>query len=288
MNTGTERAKDQRTKGDVPREASTELVAVEGALNSELIQEAHYNRIAYEYEAHYNDACSQEYRKRFQYETMFAGMDLVGKRVLEAMCGSGHTTQYLLARGAIVTGLDISPREISSFRQRWPECEAICRSALDSGLENDSFDAVVVSGGLHHVHPNLFPVVREFYRVLKPGGYFCFSEPHVGSLPDKVRKLWYKHDSLFADNEAAIDVDALKTEFASDFSFDFESYLGNFGYLLVLNSMAFRIPLSLKPFYTPIIMQVEAVLNEVLGQPLSCYVIERWQKKVTNSNPGEL
>ena len=257
-------------------------------MNSEEIQQAHYDRIAQEYDAHYNDACSQEYRIRFQYETAFAGIDLTGKRVLEAMCGSGHTTQYLLSRGAAVTGLDISPREITSFRQRWPDCEGICASALDSGSDNDSFDCVVVSGGLHHVHPHLSRVVREIHRILKPGGYFCFIEPHSGSLPDTVRKIWYKHDSLFAENEAAIDVAALKAEFASAFNFNFETYLGNVGHLLVLNSMVFRIPLSLKPIYTPLVIRMESVLNRVLGPSLSCNVIAQWQKKMENAVTRQL
>ena len=248
-------------------------------MDSEQIQEKHYDRIAKDYEAHYNDACSQKYRIKFQYETVFSGIDLTGKRVLEAMSGSGHTTEYLLSRGAVVTGLDISPREIESFRQHWPDCEAICASVLDSGLENDSFDCVIVSGGLHHVHPHLSEVVREIHRVLKPGGYFCFIEPHAGSLPDVARKLWYKHDSLFADNEAAIDVAALKHEFASAFNFNFETYLGNVGHLFVLNSMVFRIPLALKPYYTPIAIGMESVFNRFLGASFSCNVIAQWQKK---------
>ncbi len=248
-------------------------------MNSEQIQEAHYNRIAEDYDAHYNDACSQEYRIRFQYDPVFVGTDLSGKRVLEAMCGSGHTTQYLIDKGASVTGLDISPREIDAFRKRWPNLEAICASVLDSDLENDSFDFVVVSGGLHHVHPHLSEAVREIHRVLKPGGYFVFIEPHAHSLTDVIRRQWYKRDPLFADNEAAIDVRALKKEFASSFNYNFEIYLGNLGYLLVLNSMVFRIPLSLKPLYTPIVLKMEAGLNRILGQSLSCNVIAQWQKK---------
>ena len=249
-------------------------------MNSEEIQQAHYDRIAENYDAHYNDACSQEYRIRFQYEPVFAGINLSGRRVLEAMCGSGHTTQYLLAKGARVTGLDISAREIDSFRQSWPNSEAICASLLDSGLENDAFDCVVVSGGLHHVHPHLGEAVNEIHRVLKPGGHLCFIEPHARSLTDTFRKLWYKHDSLFAENEAAIDVRKLKHEFASSFNFNFEIYLGNLGYLLVLNSMVFRVPLALKPLYTPIVLKMEAALNKVLGQSLSCNVIAQWQKKL--------
>jgi len=220
-------------------------------MEAEELQQLHYDRIAAKYEQHYGDECSQRYRQRFIYEPMFEGINLKGARVLDAMCGSGQTTEYLLARGAHVTGLDISPNEIASFRQHWPECEAVCGSIFDSGLEDNAFDCAVVIGGLHHLHPRLNDAVRELSRLLKPGGHFCFAEPHKGSLPDVIREFWYKRDSLFADNEAAIDVNAMREEFPSQFDFNKEMYLGNVGYLLVLNSMVFRIPLRLKPYYTP-------------------------------------
>src|SRR6266545_3967753 len=83
---------------------------------SELLQRSHYDKIAEEYEAHYGDSSSREYRRRFIYEPMFVGLNLEGLSVLDAMCGSGHTTEYLLSCGADVTGLDISPEEINRFR----------------------------------------------------------------------------------------------------------------------------------------------------------------------------
>jgi SAM-dependent methyltransferase len=247
-------------------------------MDSELLQKAHYDKIAASYEAHYSDECSQKYRARFIYDPMLEGIDLTGKKVLEGMCGSGQTTAYLLSKGARVTGLDISKEEIASFRQRWPECEAIAGSMLDSGLERDSFDCVVVVGGLHHLHPRLNDAVGEIHRILKPGGYFCFAEPHSRALPDLVRRYWYRHDHLFADNEEAIDVDRLKDQFSAKFTFKKETYLGNVGYLLVLNSMVFRIPLRLKPIYTPVLMPLESVINRIQGKLFSCFVVTQWQK----------
>src|SRR5882672_9509044 len=79
---------------------------------SEQLQQEHYDKIADQYEAHYSDACSLEYRRKFIYEPMFAGLDLSGMKVLDAMCGSGQTTEYLLSRGALVTGLDLSSEVI--------------------------------------------------------------------------------------------------------------------------------------------------------------------------------
>ena len=59
---------------------------------SERQQQAHYDHIAADYEAHYSDVWSVEYRRRFIYEPMFAVLDLSGMKVLDAMCGSGQTT----------------------------------------------------------------------------------------------------------------------------------------------------------------------------------------------------
>jgi SAM-dependent methyltransferase len=247
-------------------------------MNADQIQKLHYDRIAIEYEAHYDDPCSRRYRDKFFHQQMFEGMNLFGMKVMEAMCGSGQTTQYLISQGAEVTGLDISEETIKSFNKRWPTQEAVCASILDSGLGSNSFDAVVIVGGLHHLHPNINDAIDEIHRILKPQGYFCFAEPHKGSFPDQIRRKWYEYDSLFAENEEAIDLKAMKQAFTSGFTFNRERYLGNAAYLLVLNSMVFRIPLKLKPFYTPLLLQFESLISPFQGRLFSCFVVCQWQK----------
>jgi SAM-dependent methyltransferase len=210
---------------------------------------------------------------------MFEGLDLAGMNVLEAMCGSGQTTGYLLRNNARVTGLDISSVEVDAFKARWSGCQAVCCSLLDSEMPDNSFDCVAIVGGLHHIQPNVSPAIREIHRVLKPGGYFCFMEPHTGSLPDLVRRFWYKHDRFFSDNEAAINVEALEQEFASHFSVSRVRYLGNLAFLLVLNSLIFRIPARLKPFYSPFLLPIESLVSKLQGKKTSCFVVAQWRKK---------
>jgi len=263
------------------REILTASIAIEDARcgAAELLQRKHYDRIAEDYEAHYGDSCSREYRQRFIYQPMFDGMNLDGMKVLDAMCGSGHTTEYLLSRGAHVTGLDISPAEINHFGARCPEAIGICRSLLDSQLDADSFDCVAVVGGLHHLHPHLDAAMREIHRVLKPGGYFCFMEPHAGSIPDVVRGFWYRFDNLFSDNEAAIDIARLQLEFSERFTFTRTRYEGNVAFLLVLNSLIFRLPLRLKPIYSPALMACEAAIGALQSKLTACFAIGQWRKK---------
>lgn len=249
---------------------------------SERLQQQHYDNINADYEAHYGDRWSKEYRRRFIHEPMFAGLELSGMRVLDALCGGGQTTQYLLEHGALVTGLDISEEAIDSFRSRWPEATAINRSLLDSGLPTNSFDCVVVVGGLHHLHPNVSAALREIHRILKPGGFFCFMEPHRGTFPDLVRQFWYKRDRFFSDNEAAIDLERLQQELVDEFTTRTVHYLGNVAFLLVLNSLIFRIPLSVKRFYSRTLIRVEAWISRLQGKRTSCFVTAQLQKSTSH------
>jgi len=248
-------------------------------MDSETAQRDHYNRIADMFERHYDDPCTQLYRDRFIDGPMLQGLDLRGKRVMEAMCGGGFTTRALLQRGALVTGLDISEACIEAFNRRWPQCESLRGSITQSELPDASFDAVAIVGGLHHLHPNLDAAIDEIHRILKPGGAFCFLEPHVGSLPDWFRQFWYAHDDMFSDNEAAIDIPYLKDKYAGHFDFVHEIYAGNLGHLFIYNSMIFRIPLALKPLYSPLVMRLEGLIGRLQGPRTACWVICQWRKK---------
>lgn len=245
---------------------------------SEQLQKEHFDAIAAKYAAHYGDFWSQQYRRKFINGPLLDKIDLAGARVVDALCGSGETTAFLLERGASVTGVDISRQEIQRYRAQFPSCEARCASILSTGLDGDAYDCVVVVGGLHHLHPAVSEAVGEIHRILKIGGHFCFAEPHQGSLPDKLRKLWYRSDSLFAENEAAIDLTTLKAEFSGRFAFLKEEYRGNLAYLLVLNSMVFRLPLWTKRLYSPPLMLFESLFERIQTRRTSCYVICQWRK----------
>jgi ubiquinone/menaquinone biosynthesis C-methylase UbiE len=242
-------------------------------------QEALFEKIYDRYTRHYDDATSRKYRDRFIQGPMVAGIALFGKKALEAMCGSGLGGDFLISRGARVTGLDLSRPMINRFKARLPACSALRASMQRSGLKDSSFDIVIVQGGLHHVQPDVESTIGEIFRILKPGGYFCFSEPHAGSLPDILRKIWYKKDPLFGKNEQAVDCDRLQSVFKNRFEFLGARYAGGPAYLFVYNSMIFRIPPALKPLYAPVLMAMDAWIEKFQGKRLSCFVICQWRKK---------
>jgi len=231
------------------------------------------------FEAHYSDQYTEAYRQKFFYRPMTRNLDLKGKNLLEAMCGSGQATEFFLGKGAQITGMDISEKLIDNFKEKFPQCEAICTSIFDNGLADESFDAVSIIAGLHHLHPRVDECVEEVYRVLKPGGTFMFMEPHKGSFPDVFRKIWYKADkAYFEENEASVDIDHLKKRFEGRFEYVETVYTGTIAFLLVYNSYVFRMPLWLKKYYSPFLLWLEGVCDPFFGKFLSCNAVGQWRK----------
>lgn len=140
-----------------------------------------------------------------------------GSRVLEYGCGEGSAAYELAARGAVVTGIDISDVAIANARL---EAE---RRGLDIGFEvmdaehltfqGRTFDLVCGSGILHHL--DLDRSCREIARVLAPGGRAVFSEP-LGHNPliNTYRRLT---PNLRTEDEHPLrmaDLDLLRRHFA--------------------------------------------------------------------------
>lgn len=105
--------------------------------------------------------------------------DVRGKTVLDYGCGSGENALLLASRGAMVTGIDISPEliEIAKLRLEINGLAAEFRaiSGYDTGLPDASVDVVFCIAILHHLDLEL--ARREVLRVLKPGGALIVQEP---------------------------------------------------------------------------------------------------------------
>ncbi len=241
-------------------------------------QKRHYDKIASHYKKHYYDKFSQSYREEFINKPLLDGIELSGKKVLDVMCGSGGLTQFLLKRNALVTGLDISKEQIEFFKRELG-CNYICTSIFENSIEDNSFDCIVVVSGLHHLHPRVNEAIDEIHRILRPSGYFCFYEPHTGSIPDFFRRIWYKIDRLVENSEAAIDLCKLKKDFSSKFDFISQTYTGGPAYLFVLNSMMFRIPLPFKSLISMFLLKMEKAFCGIGNKRFFFVSINQWRKK---------
>lgn len=103
-----------------------------------------------------------------------------GKQILDAACGPGKYAEVLLSQGAELTGFDISPRMIENARKRNEGADVFFVHDLVEPLdmfEEGSFDVVLCALAMHYVE-NWNPTMKEFYRVLKPGGSLVMSIEH--------------------------------------------------------------------------------------------------------------
>lgn len=108
-----------------------------------------------------------------------------GKRLLEVGCGTGTDLLQFARGGAIVTGVDLTPRSIEIARRRFEVYGLAGEFAIEDGenlsFPDASFDAVYSFGVLHHT-PDTHRAVSEIHRVLKPGGTAIVMLYHRASL----------------------------------------------------------------------------------------------------------
>lgn len=129
---------------------------------------------------------------------------LAGCRVLDLGCGSGRDV-YVLAQmvgeGGQVVGVDMTEEQLAvaeRHREHHRRAFGFARDNVEFrlgyierldqlGLDDASFD-VVVSNCVVNLSPDKDQVLREVYRLLKPGGEFYFSDVYADRrVPSKLR-----------------------------------------------------------------------------------------------------
>ena len=124
--------------------------------------------------------------------------DVRGLRVLDAGCGPGRHSKRLLAKGAMVVGIDASPEMIQIAQGHCKGRGRFLTANFESAkFKRASFDLVIASLCLMY-SKELGPVFQNFARWLKPRGRLIFSIYHpvrfMHKIPDfdfsKRRKVW--------------------------------------------------------------------------------------------------
>jgi ubiquinone/menaquinone biosynthesis C-methylase UbiE len=100
-------------------------------------------------------------------------------KILDLCCGSGQTTQFLVKQSSQVTGLDASSTAINRAKKAVPEAKYVEALAEKMPFSEQEFDLVHSSVALHEMETEqLKEILREVYRILKPGGIFAFIDLH--------------------------------------------------------------------------------------------------------------
>jgi len=102
-----------------------------------------------------------------------------GQRYLEVGCGNGAVANHIAKKYPIeVVGIDVDPEQIQVARRNMERSNRIRFFVCDATnlpFDDRDFD-IVASFGVMHSVANWANALEELERVLRPGGYFIFSD----------------------------------------------------------------------------------------------------------------
>jgi ubiquinone/menaquinone biosynthesis C-methylase UbiE len=122
-------------------------------------------------------------------------------KILDAGCGTGGMMLFLKKYGD-VSGIDLSPEALKYCQKR--DLKQIKKSSIEKILfADENFDLVTSFDVLYHQWvKNDLLVLKEFYRVLKPGGYLLLRVPAYNWLRGKHDEV-IKTRHRYTKNELA-------------------------------------------------------------------------------------
>lgn len=133
-----------------------------------------------------------------------------GEKILDIAAGTGTSSMALMVPGVKIVAADFSKGMLAEGKKRYPELEFVFADAMKLPFGDSEFDVVTMSFGLRNVSDRNV-ALREFFRVLKPGGRLVICEfSHVGGLLGPLYRLYLKHllpkiSKLMSRNPAAYD-----------------------------------------------------------------------------------
>lgn len=112
-----------------------------------------------------------------------------GGQAADLGCGPGHVTAHLDELGLEAFGVDASPAMIELARQAHPGLRFEVGSMTAPDIADGALDGVLSRWSVIHTPPQELPaIVKEFQRVLAPGGHLLigFSASDDASHPTQV------------------------------------------------------------------------------------------------------
>ena len=147
-----------------------------------------------------NSVISFNLHKKWRTDMMAKMRVFEGAKALDVCCGTADWTVSLAeAAGPTgeVVGLDFSENMLSAGRPKiahLPNTTLIQGNAMELPFPDGTFDYVTIGFGLRNV-PDYDQVLREMYRVLKPGGMAACLETSQPELPvyRQLFKFYFKN-----------------------------------------------------------------------------------------------
>ncbi|MCL2850408.1 MAG: class I SAM-dependent methyltransferase [Micrococcales bacterium] len=142
--------------------------------------------------AHTYDGGIQGKVARWFYRAVLTSDIWSGCRVLDVGCGTGRLLTLLADRGAIGSGVDVSPEMVAVAQAANPQMDIREGTAEHLPFEDAAFDMVVTCLAYHHMDARE-TFLAEAVRVLVPGGRVVIVEPRLGVLRRLVNAAFGAH-----------------------------------------------------------------------------------------------
>lgn len=232
----------------------------------------------------YSEATTDRYAEAYKEEFIYRPVlrELEGaKSLMELASGVGSASGWMRDHhpDLEISGCDISESAAREFTERHDRPCFVWD--LTRPIEpEETYDAVLVMGGIHHLVADLPTAFANISRLLNPGGKLIMTEPNADFVLEPLRKLWYKLDTdhFDAENEHALSHPKLAKEHAGSLTPSSLSYVGGPAYFLLLQNWVLRIPNGTKKFIAPALMVAERLYHRLPGRlPFSTFVAV-WEK----------
>lgn len=105
--------------------------------------------------------------------------------ILEAGCGSGRWVIWFVRQGWKAVGLDWSHNLISRARSQYPNAQFEVGDMRSMPFGDNQFGSIVSLGAIEHTVEGPRQSLREYFRVLRPGGVATITVPFLSA----ARKL---------------------------------------------------------------------------------------------------
>jgi len=147
-------------------------------------------------------------------ETIEKLFPIAGMRILEVGAGTGRDSAELAKKGAFVQVLDFadsSLRIVSELKSRenLTHLRLVRGDAFQSPFPDGTFDLVFHQGLAEHFRDPL-PLLKENYRILKPGGHCLCDVPQTVHPYTVIKHILIAMDKWFAGWETEFTMPQLK------------------------------------------------------------------------------
>lgn len=118
--------------------------------------------------------------------------------LLDVGCGQGKSFKYLITsfQPKKIIGIDADPLSVKLSRLEAKknniDAEIVGADCANIPLEDNSVDIIFCHQTFHHLVEQELGL-KEFYRVLKPGGYLLFAESTKYYIDTWIIRLFFRH-----------------------------------------------------------------------------------------------